>query len=103
MELSKLVIDFKKRNAIKSQVLANFITDWTEPSSYTEGPVTDTPWQMYYDSVWGNTRAGLAAVLVSPSSINLRYATHLQFTKKTYKCTNNIAKYEAVLLGLHKL
>jgi hypothetical protein len=44
MELSEHVIDFEWRNVIKSQVLVNFLTDWTEPSSYTEGPVTDTPW-----------------------------------------------------------
>jgi uncharacterized DUF497 family protein len=31
MELSKHVIDFEKRNAIKSQVLVDFIADWTEP------------------------------------------------------------------------
>jgi hypothetical protein len=44
MELSKHVVDFEKRSAIKSQVLAYFIIDWTEPSSYTEGIVIDTPW-----------------------------------------------------------
>jgi hypothetical protein len=49
MELSKHVIDFEKRSAIKSQVLADFIADWTEPSSNTEGTVTDTPWQVYCD------------------------------------------------------
>jgi hypothetical protein len=46
MELSEHVIDFEKRNAIKSQVLADFIADWMEPSSYTKGPVTDTSWQV---------------------------------------------------------
>jgi hypothetical protein len=49
MELSEHLVDFKKRSVIKSQVLLDFIIDWTEPSSYVEGPVTDTPWQMYYD------------------------------------------------------
>lgn len=44
MELSEHVIDFKTRNAIKLQVLADFITDWMEPSSNTKGPVFDTPW-----------------------------------------------------------
>jgi hypothetical protein len=49
MELSEHVIDFEKRNAIKSQVLVDFIADWTEPSSYTEGTVINTPWQVYCD------------------------------------------------------
>jgi hypothetical protein len=35
MELSELVIDFEKRSAIKSQVMLDFIADWTEPSGYT--------------------------------------------------------------------
>jgi ribonuclease HI len=35
--------------------------------------------------------------------IKLRYEACLQFTRETDKCTNNIAKYEALLLGLHKL
>jgi hypothetical protein len=43
MELSKHVVDFEKRSAIKSQVLADFITDWMKPSSYIEGTVIDTP------------------------------------------------------------
>jgi hypothetical protein len=44
MELPEHVIGFKKRSTIKSQVLANFVANWMEPSSYTEGPVIDTPW-----------------------------------------------------------
>jgi hypothetical protein len=68
MELSEHVIDFKKRTAIKSQVLVDFIADWAELSSYTEGTVIDTPWQVYCD------RAGVAAILKSPLGIKLRYA-----------------------------
>jgi hypothetical protein len=32
MELSEHVVDFEKRSTIKSQVLLDFITDWTGPS-----------------------------------------------------------------------
>jgi hypothetical protein len=42
MELSEHVIDFKKRSAIKSQALADFVVDWMEPSRYTEGLVINT-------------------------------------------------------------
>jgi hypothetical protein len=42
MELSKHVVDFEKRSAIKSQVLADFIRDWTKPSSYTRGTMIHT-------------------------------------------------------------
>jgi ribonuclease HI len=42
-------------------------------------------------------------MLKSPSGIKLKYAARLQFKIETDKCSNNIAKYEAVLLGLSKL
>jgi ribonuclease HI len=51
----------------------------------------------------GATRAAAAAALVSPSGIKLRYATRMQFNNESDKCTNNIAEYEAILLGLRKL
>jgi hypothetical protein len=75
MELSELVIDFEKRSAIKSQVLADFIADWTKPSSYTIGIVIDTPWQVYCEGAWGVSGVGAAAILKSPSGFKLRYAT----------------------------
>jgi ribonuclease HI len=103
MELSEYVVDFEKRSAIKSQVLADFVVDWTEPSSYTDGSVIDTPLQVYCDRAWGSFGAEAVAILISPSGIKLRYATHLQFTIEIDKCNKNIAEYEAVLLGLNKL
>jgi hypothetical protein len=39
MELSEHVVDFEKCNAIKSQVLADFISEWTEPGFAAEGVV----------------------------------------------------------------
>jgi hypothetical protein len=77
MELSEHVIDFEKRSAIKLQVLADFIVDWMELLSYTEGTVVDTPWQVYCDRACGVSRSGAAAVLKSPLGIKLRYAARL--------------------------
>jgi hypothetical protein len=48
MELSEHVVDFEKRSATKSQVLADFIADWTEPLGYTEGTLVEMLWQVYY-------------------------------------------------------
>jgi hypothetical protein len=77
MELSEHVIDFEKRTAIKSKVLADFIEDCTEPSSYTKGTVVDTSWQVHCDRVWGVSGVGAAAILKSPSGIKLRYTSRL--------------------------
>ena len=38
-ELSELVVDFEKRMAIKSQILADFIVDWTSLEPREETPV----------------------------------------------------------------
>jgi hypothetical protein len=69
MEPSKHVIDFKKRSAIKSQVLANFVVEWTEPDSTIEGEVPESPWLVYCDRAWGAIGAGAAAILISPSGV----------------------------------
>jgi ribonuclease HI len=51
----------------------------------------------------GIAGARAAVILSSPLGIKLCYAARLQFNSKADKCTNNIAEYEAILLGLHKL
>jgi ribonuclease HI len=55
-------------------------------------------WTIFCDGSWGTFGAGAAAVLVAPSKVRTCYATRLDFS-----CTNNIAEYEALLLGLQKL
>jgi hypothetical protein len=53
MERSQYVIDFKRQSAIKSQVLADFVVEWTEPHFTIEGEVPKTLWVVYYDGAWG--------------------------------------------------
>jgi ribonuclease HI len=55
-------------------------------------------WIVFCDGSWGTFGAGAAAVLVAPSKVRTYYAARLDFS-----CTNNIAEYEALLLGLRKL
>jgi ribonuclease HI len=97
------VIDFEKRSTIMSQVLADFIADSMEPSTYIEGIVINTPWQVYCDGAWGVSGIGAAALLNSPSGIKLKHAARLQFKAEADKSSNNIAEYETVLPGLRKL
>jgi ribonuclease HI len=53
---------------------------------------------VFCDGSWGTFGAGAAVVLVTPSKVRTCYAVKLYFS-----CTNNIAEYEALLLGLRKL
>jgi hypothetical protein len=90
MELSEHVVDFEKRDIIKSQILADFIAEWMESGSTTKDRVPDSPRLVYCDGVWGALDDGAAAILISPLGIKLRYAARLQFNNKADKCTNNI-------------
>jgi ribonuclease HI len=103
LELSEHVVDFEKCSTIKSQVLADFMGEWMEPGSATEGELPKSPWLVYCDGTWGAVGAGVAVILISPSGMKVRHVAKLQFSSETDKCTNNIAKYKAILLGLHKL
>jgi ribonuclease HI len=53
---------------------------------------------MFCDGSWGTFGAGAVVILISPSKIKTCYTARLEFN-----CTNNIAEYEALLLGLRKL
>jgi ribonuclease HI len=55
-------------------------------------------WTVFCDGSWGTFGAGATVVLVAPSKVRTCYAVRLDFS-----CTNNIAEYEALLLGLQKL
>jgi ribonuclease HI len=97
-ELNEFTIDYVHRSSIQSQALADFIADWM-PGAQDEEKTNDAEaWTVFCDGSWGTFGAGAAAVLISPSKIETCYATRLDFNY-----ANNIAEYEALLLGLRKL
>jgi hypothetical protein len=96
-EFNKFIIDFVHMPSIQSQALADFIADWT-PSSQDEATQLDKAvWIFFCNSSWGSFGAKGAAVIMSPSKVKTSYAGRLHF-----QSTNNIAEYEALLLGLRK-
>jgi ribonuclease HI len=101
-ELSEYHITFEPRTSIKSQVLADFIVDWTGPARQQEEP-SEKVWSIHCDGAWCHAGAGMAAIITSPTGIKHRYATRLSFALESDRCTNNIAEYEAIILGLRKL
>jgi ribonuclease HI len=60
-------------------------------------------WTIHYDGAWCHAGAGAAAIITSPIGVKHRYAACLSFALESDRCTNNIAEYEAVILGLRKL
>jgi hypothetical protein len=97
-ELNEFTIDYVHRSSIQSQALADFITDWTPGAQEEETNKNVEAWTVFCDGSWGTFGAGAVAVLVALSKVRTCYAAKLEFS-----CTNNIAEYEALLLGLQKL
>jgi ribonuclease HI len=60
-------------------------------------------WTIHCDGAWCHAGAGAAAVITSPTRVKHRYAACLSFALESDRCTNNVAEYEAVILGLRKL
>jgi hypothetical protein len=56
-ELSEYHITFELRTTIKSQVLADFIVDWTGPTRQQEEP-SEKVWSIHYDGAWCHAGAG---------------------------------------------
>jgi ribonuclease HI len=60
-------------------------------------------WTIHCDSAWCHARAGVVAIITSHTGVKHRYAARLSFALESDRCTNNVAEYEAVILGLRKL
>jgi ribonuclease HI len=101
-ELSGYHLTFEPRTAIKSQVLEDFIVDWTGPTTQPDTPA-EKVWTIHYDGTWCHAGAGTTAVITSLAGVKHRYAARLSFALESDRCTNNVAEYEAVILGLRKL
>jgi ribonuclease HI len=95
-------LTFEPITAIKSQVLADFIVDWTGPITQQDEPAKKV-WTIHYDDAWCHAGADAAAVITSPTRVKHIYAARLSFALESDRCTNNVAEYEAVILGLRKL
>jgi ribonuclease HI len=97
-ELNEFTIDYVHRSSIQSQALANFIADWTPGAQGEEATKDAEAWMVFCDGSWGTFGEGATTVPVAPSKVRTCYAIKLDFSY-----TNNIAEYEALLLGLQKL
>jgi ribonuclease HI len=85
---------YAPRKAIKSQILVNFVAEWTD----TQLPPPQIQAEcrtLYFDGSVMKTGAGTGVLFVSPLGEHMRYAVRLHFP-----ASNNMVKYEALLCGL---
>jgi ribonuclease HI len=82
--------------------LADFIVDYTGPLELQQIR-TKTIWTIHCDGALCHRGADVIAIITSPIGLKYRYVARLRFALESDKCTNNIAEYEAIILGLRKL
>jgi hypothetical protein len=94
-------VDFERRSAIKSQVLVDFVVDWTLPRQNSDKEIP-IPWIVQCDGAWCHKGVGISAVVTSPAGVVIRYAARLIFANNEHSM-NNTTEYEALLLALRKM
>ena len=98
IELSEFDIRYKPKTAIKGQVLADFVMEFTsaEPAENAQTP-TDLPiWRLSVDGATNAQGSGAGLILTSLEGIDIKYALRFGF-----QASNNEAEYEAVIAGLN--
>ena len=111
--LSEFDILYVSQKAIKGSAIANFLVERAneeyQPMSFDfpdedlmvvlqieeEKSLKENGWKMYFDGALNALGCGVGAILLSLEG------NHCPFTAKlSFECTNNVAKYEACVLGL---
>ena len=83
-------ISYAPRTAIKSQVLANFIAEWTEVQM-PPAVIDQEYWMMYFDGSLMKKGASVGLAFILPLEVHMRYMVCIHFP------TNNVAEYEALI------
>ncbi|KAF7132907.1 hypothetical protein RHSIM_Rhsim09G0074100 [Rhododendron simsii] len=95
IELGEFDIEYKPRVAIKAQVLADFLVEYTYLELEELPKEKATPWVLQVDGSTTKDASGAGLILTSPKGQRLSYALRFEF-----KTTNNEAEYEALVVGL---
>jgi ribonuclease HI len=94
VELMGETLTYAPCKAIKSQILAYFVAEWTD-TQLPPPQIQAECWTLYFDRSVMKTGAGAGLLFISPLGEHMRYAVHLHFP-----VSNNMAEYEALLYGL---
>jgi hypothetical protein len=95
IELSKFDIEYRPRQAIKAQALADFIAEFTVVEEEPSQEKSSEKWEINIDGSSVKGAGGVGIVFKTPKGHLLKHVVRLQ-----YPTTNNKAEYEALLTGL---
>jgi ribonuclease HI len=94
VELMGETLAYAPRKAIKSQILADFVAEWTD-MQLPPPQIQAACWTLYFDGSVMKTRAGAGLLFISLLGEHMRYAVRLHLP-----ASNNMAEYEALLRDL---
>jgi ribonuclease HI len=94
VELMGETLAYAPRKAIKSQVLADFVAEWTD-TQLPPPQIQAECWTLYFDGSVMKKGAGAGLLFVSPLEEHMLYAVRLHFP-----ASNNMAECVALLCGL---
>jgi ribonuclease HI len=92
VELGEFDLAFCPRQAIKSEILTDFVSEWTETQQPLPAEKTEH-WKMYFDGSLNLEGAGV--LFISTQGDHLKYVLQIH-----HKASNNGAEYEALIHGL---
>ena len=95
IELNEFNIRYQPRHAIKAQVLAYFIAEFTPNYGDLDEMENSKKWVVRVDGLSTRYAGGIDVVLQSPEGDKLKHKVRLQ-----YQTINNEVEYEALLKGL---
>ncbi|PKI58267.1 hypothetical protein CRG98_021349, partial [Punica granatum] len=107
-QLTKYDIEYVSCTSVKGQAITNYLAEFPidddtlfnsdfpdEGILQVNDEEEDLGWKVYFDGAVNSTGSGIGAVLISPEGRHFPVAAKINFP-----CTNNIAEYEACILGL---
>ena len=94
--LGSFNIQYKPRNVVKGQVLADFVAEFS-PKNDLEMVchVENRSWKVFVDGASSAMGAGAGIVIITLEGIRLEHSFRLGF-----KASNDEAEYEALIVGL---
>ncbi|XP_071904292.1 uncharacterized protein [Coffea arabica] len=103
LQFQQFEIIYVPAKAVKGQILADFLADHPLPAEWEltdelpdeEVFVVESSWSMYFDGAAHRDGAGAGVVFYTPEADILPYSFTL-----TRRCSNNVAEYQALILGL---
>ena len=95
LELIGQGISYAPRTTIKSQVVADFVAEWTNVQM-PPAVIDQEYWMMYFDGLLMKKGTGVGLVFVSPLGVRMRYMVRIHFPS-----SNNVVEYEALINGTY--